>query len=242
MFSYIWHSFFFDPVYNALVFFIDVIPGGDVGLAIISTVLLVKTILLPLSIKAVKTQKAMKEIEPKLKELKEKHKDDRQQQAQAMMEVYKEAGMNPLASIFLIFLQIPIIIALYLAVSKGGGIALPDINLDILYAFVAAPATVTMNFLGIIDITSKSIWLALGAGVTQYIHVNLTMPTLPPKEPGAAPDMKEDFMRNMQTQMKYVMPVLITIVAYTISAAIALYFLVSNLVTIAQEYFIRKHR
>lgn len=242
MFSYIWHTFFFDPVYNALVFFIDVIPGGDVGLAIIATVLLVKTILLPLSIKAVKTQKAMKEIEPKLKELKEKYKDDKQQQAQAMMEVYKEAGMNPLASIFLIFLQIPIIIALYLAVSKGGGIPLPDINLDILYPFVSAPLAVTMEFLGAIDITGKSIWLALGAGITQYIHVHLTMPTLPPKEAGAEPNMKEDFMRNMQVQMKYVMPVLITIVAYSISAAIALYFLVSNVVTIAQEYFIRKHR
>ena len=67
MFNYIWHTFFFDPVYNGLVFFIDVIPGGDVGLAIIATVIVVKTILLPLSIKAAKTQRVMREIEPKLK-------------------------------------------------------------------------------------------------------------------------------------------------------------------------------
>ncbi len=87
MFKDIWHTFFFDPVYNALVFFIDVIPGGDVGLAIIATVILVKTILLPVSIKAVKTQRVMREIEPQLKEIKEKNKDDKQAQAQAMMEV-----------------------------------------------------------------------------------------------------------------------------------------------------------
>lgn len=242
MWSYIWHTFFFDPVYNTLVFFIDIIPGGDVGLAIIATVLVVKTILLPLSIKAVKTQKIMREIDPKLKEIKEKYKDDRQQQAQAMMEVYKDAGMNPMAGLFLLFIQIPIIIALYYAVSRGGGVPLPDINLDLLYSLVAAPAAVTMNFLGLIDITGKSFLLALGAGVTQFIHVNLTMPAPPPKKEGAAPDLKEDFMRNMHTQMKYVMPVLITVVAYSISAAIALYFLVSNLVTITQEYFIRKHR
>ena len=62
MFSYIWHTFFFDPVYNILVFFIDVIPGGDVGLAIIATVIVVKLILLPVSIKAIQTQKIMKEI------------------------------------------------------------------------------------------------------------------------------------------------------------------------------------
>lgn len=242
MWSNIWHTFFFDPVYNTLVFFIDVIPGGDVGLAIIATVLVVKTILLPVSIKAVKTQKAMKEIEPKLKEVKEKFKEDKQKQAQAMMDLYRDAGVNPLASVFLIFLQIPIIIALYYSVYKGGGIPLPDINVDILYSFVSEPVNVTMHFLGGIDITERSLLLALGAGITQYIHVHLTMPKLPPKKDGAEPDLKEDFMRNMQTQMKYVMPVLITFVAYSISAAIALYFLVSNLTTIAQEYFVRKHR
>ena len=117
-------------------------------MAIIATVLLVKTILLPISIKAVKTQKVMREIEPKLKKIKEKFKDNRQKQSEAMMGIYKEAGMNPFASIFLIFLQIPIIIALYFAVYKGGGIPLPDINLELLYSFVAAPTAVTMNFLG----------------------------------------------------------------------------------------------
>lgn len=242
MFSTIWHTFFFDPIYNALVFFITVIPAGDIGLAMIATILLVKTILLPLSIKAVKTQKSMREIEPKLKEIKEKYKEDRQKQAEAMMEVYKEAGMNPLASIVLVFLQIPIIIALYYAVSTGGGIKLPDINLELLYSFVNTPSTVTMNFLGLIDITKRSVLLALGAGITQYIHVKLTMPELPPKAADAAPDFKDEFMRNMQLQMRYVMPVLITVIAYSISAAIALYFMVSNLVTIAQEYVVRKHR
>ncbi len=240
--STFWHTFFFDPVYNTLVFFIDIIPGGDVGLAIIATVLVVKTILLPISIKAVKTQKLMREIEPKLKEIREKNKNDKQAQSLAMMEVYRDAGMNPLASIFLIFLQIPIVIALYFSVSNGGGVPLPGVNIDLLYSFVAEPAIVTMNFLGSIDISEKSLLLALAAGVTQFIHVNLTMPKLAPKEVGAEPNLKEDFMRNMQTQMKYVMPVLITFVAYTISAAIALYFLVSNLTMIAQEYYIKKHR
>lgn len=242
MFSTIWHTLFFDPIYNSLIFFVDIIPGGDVGLAIIATVLLVKMLLLPLSIKAAKTQRIMREIEPKLTALKEKYKDDRQQQAQEMMAVYREAGMNPLASIGLIFLQIPIIIALYFAVYSGGGVSLPDINTALLYSFVSAPVDVTMNFLGYIDITERSVWLALGAGVTQFIYVSMSMPKLAPKDPDAAPNFKDDFMRNMHTQMKYVMPVLIAIVAYTISAAIALYFLVSNLTMILQEFWVRKHR
>lgn len=242
MFSYIWHTFFFDPIYNLLVFFIDAVRGGDVGVAIIATLVVVKMLLLPLSIKAAKTQKIMREIEPKLKEIKEKHKDDRQTQSLEMMALYKEANLNPFASIFLIFLQIPIIVALYLAVSNGGGVALPAINTALLYSFIPEPVSVTMNFLGIIDITGRSVLLALAAGVTQYIFTNMTLPKLAPKEEGAGPNFKDDFTRNMHVQMKYVMPVLIVFIAYSISTAIALYFLVSNLVAIAQEFYVRKHR
>ena len=242
MFNYIWHTFFFDPVYNGLVFFIDVIPGGDVGLAIIATVVVVKTILLPLSIKAAKTQRVMREIEPKLKEIRETLKDKRQEQGEAMLKLYKEAGISPFASILLIFLQIPIIIALYFSVYSCGGIALPAINTDILYSFVWIPEIVNMNFLGILDITGKSIVLAFLAGVTQFYQVKLAMPALAPRDPDAAPNFKEDFGRNMQLQMRYVMPVIIFFVAYYISAAIALYFFVSNLVAILQEIYIKKHR
>jgi YidC/Oxa1 family membrane protein insertase len=242
MFSYIWHTFFFDPIYNSLVFFIDVMPGGDVGLAIIATVILVKLILLPVSIKAVQTQKAMRDIDPKLKAIKEEHKDNREEQAKAMMAVYKEAKINPFASLFVVLLQIPIIIALYYSVYSGGGVALPNINVDILYSFIKAPVELTMNFLGIVDITGKSIVLALLAGITQYIQVRLVMPKLPERLPDAKPSMKDEMMRNMHVQMRFVMPVLIAVIAYTISAAIALYFLVSNIVTIAQEIYVKKHR
>lgn len=242
MFNYIWHTFFFDPVYNGLVFFIDIMPGGDVGLAIIATVIVVKMILLPLSIKAAKTQKVMREIEPKLKEIKEKFKDNRQAQGEAMLALYRESGISPFASILLIFLQIPIIIALYFSVYSGGGIALPAINTEILYAFIPAPEFANMNFLGVLDITGKSLALALLAGITQFYQVKLAMPPLPPKDPSAAPSFKDDFNRNMQMQMRYVMPVIIFFVAYYISAAIALYFFVSNLVAIAQEIYIKKHR
>lgn len=242
MFSYIWHTIFFDPIYNTLIFFIDTVRGGDMGLAIIATVIVVKTILLPLSIKAAKTQKIMREIEPKLRELKETHKEDKQAQAQAMLALYREYNLNPFASIFLIFLQIPIVFALYFSVYSGGGVALPEVNTDLLYSFVAVPTAVSTMFLGFVDVTGRSIVLALGAGVTQYIFTNMTLPKLAPREADAAPNFKDDFTRNMHVQMKYVMPVLIVFIAYTISAAIALYFFVSNLIAIAQEFYVRKHR
>lgn len=241
MFSYIWHTFFFDPVYNALVFFIDVIPGGDVGLAIICTTIVVKFVLLPLSIKAVKTQVAMQEIEPKLKQIKADIKDS-QEQAKAMLALYREVGVNPFASILLLFIQLPIIIALYLSVSSGGGVPLPAINTELLYNFVPVPQDALMMFIGIFDMTGRSVILALLAGATQFLHTNMSLPKLPPRDPEAEPSMKDDFARNMQLQMRYVLPVIITFFAYTISAAIALYFLVSNVTSIVQELYIKKHR
>lgn len=242
MWSFIWHTFFFDPIYNTLVFFIDVTPGGDVGLAIIFTVVLVKTVLLPLSIKAVRTQALMRELEPRLTEIKEKFKDKREEMARATMEVYREAGLNPFASILLLFIQIPIVIALYLSVSRGGGVPLPDINIDLLYSVVPSPEAVNMMFLGFVDMSAKSLPLAVLAGVTQFIHAHMSMPAPKPREEGAEPSLKDDFARSMHMQMRYVMPIIIGVVAYTISAAIALYFFVSNIAAILQEQFVKKHR
>ncbi len=243
MFSYIWHTFFFDPVYNLLTFFLDIMPVGDMGLALIAAVVVIKILLFPLSIKAVKTQRIVREIESKIKAIKEEFKDDRQAQAKAMMEIYKEVGMNPLASITVLFIQLPIIFALgIIAIRGSAGIKLPDINPDILYSFIPMPDTVSMLFLGHFDTSAPSLALALVAGFSQFVSTSLALPKLAPKVEGAAPDFKDDFMRNMQLQMKYVMPVIMVFVAYAFSAAIALYFVVSNITQIIQELLVRKHR
>ncbi len=237
--SFIWHTFFFDPIYNGLVFFIDVVPGGDLGIAIICTVIVVKVIILPISLKAVRTQLAMQEIQPKLDKIKEQYKDKREVQAVKTMELFKEAKVNPFSSILLLFIQIPIVIALYFSVYSGGGVKLPDINTALLYSFVPVPVTVNMIFLGFMDIAAKSFFLACVAGITQYIHTRLSLPPQKPRDPNAEPNFKDDFGRSMQLQMRYVMPVIITVVAYTLSASIALYFVISNLMSIAQEYVVR---
>ncbi len=243
MFGYIWHTFFFDPVYNGLIYFINVVPGGDVGLAIVATTIVVKLVLLPLSLKAARTQRVMRTLEEPLKALKEKYqdnKDKREEQAREMMALYREAGVNPFASILLMFIQIPIIIALYFAVFSGGGVQLPGINTDLLYSFVPSPEAINVMFLGLMDITAKSLPLAALAGITQYFHARLSIPAPTPAEPGAKPDFKTDFTRIMQTQMRYVLPLVIFFVAYTISAAIALYFVVSNVVNILQELVVKR--
>jgi YidC/Oxa1 family membrane protein insertase len=235
-------------VYNTLVFFIDVIPNGDVGLAIIATVILVKLVLFPISIKAVQTQKVMKEIQPKIKDIKEQYKDDREKQAREMMLIYKEHQLNPFSSIFIIFLQIPIIIALYFSVLSIFSVdaetaaLIKSINGEVLYSFIPEPAVISEFFLGQFNIAERSILLALLAGITQYIHINFMMPQQPPTKPGEKVDFQTELMNNMQKQMKFVMPIMITGIAYFISAAIALYFVVSNLFALLQELYVRRHR
>lgn len=240
MFGDIWHGLFFDPIYNALVFLIDVVPGGDVGLAIVLLTIVVKLILLPLSLKAAKTQYVMRTIEPRVRELRDRYKDNREMLARKTMDLYRDAGVNPFASILLVIIQIPIIIALYLAVFSGGGIRLPEINTGLLYSFVPSPDSASMLFLGILDIAGRSLPLALLAGVTQFIHTHLSLPPSKPKQDGEKPSFKDDFARSMQIQMRYVLPIIIFFIAYTISAAIALYFVVSNLVSIGQEFVVRR--
>jgi len=96
--------------------------------------------------------------------------------------------------------------------------------------------------LGVFDITLKSLPLALLAGITQFLHVHLSMPVPAPKVEGTTPSFKDEFGRSMNVQMRYVMPIIIVFVAYTFSAAIALYFTVSNLMAIGTELVVRKHR
>jgi YidC/Oxa1 family membrane protein insertase len=224
----------FDPLYNGLVFLIDTVPGGDVGFAVIFLTLLVKFILFPLSKKAIKTQIAMRAVEPELKKIKELVKD-KQEQARQMMALYKERGMNPLSSIMLILVQLPIIIGLYWVFYKGG---LPEINVDILYAFVPEPNTVNMKFLGFIDMAGRSALLAFIAGVAQFIQARLSLP--PPAPRQSSDGFKEDLARSFNVQMRYVLPVVIAVVAYMISAAVALYWAVSNIFTIGQELLVRR--
>jgi YidC/Oxa1 family membrane protein insertase len=97
---------------------VSVIPGADIGVAVILLTLLVKFVLFPLSHKSSKSQADMKKIEPDIKALQEKHKGDKEALAKKTMELYKEKGVNPFSGCLPIILQLPIIIALIGCSSK----------------------------------------------------------------------------------------------------------------------------
>ena len=224
---------FYVPLYNGLVFLLGVLPGDSAGAAVILLTLFIKVLLSPLSYRAAKFQIEMRAHEPELNRLKEKFKNDKQAQGRAVLEFYREKGVNPLAGIFPIFIQIPIVIALYYVFANGG---LPAIDASLLYPFISVP-DVDMDFLGI-DIGGKSFILAILVGITQLFQGHLAMP--PQKQRSTTPSFQEDLARGMHIQMKYVLPVFIAFVAYAASGAVALYFITSNLFTIGQELYLRK--
>lgn len=239
MISQIFHSVFYQPLYNGLVFLISVIPGADVGLAVVILTLLVKIIILPLSHRSVASQAKMRSIEPEIKKVKEQHKD-KQEQARQVMDLYKKHGVNPLSGCFLMVIQLPVIFALYWVFLKG---LAHNIDQTLLYSFVTAPEHINTLFLGLVDMSKKNIILAALAGISQYFQMKFSMPPIP-KDNGEKKkgdlSFKDEFTKNMNLQMRYMLPGIVFFVAYSISSAVALYWLVSNLFSIGHELIVKR--
>ncbi|MFA6533166.1 MAG: YidC/Oxa1 family membrane protein insertase, partial [Patescibacteria group bacterium] len=166
MLSNIWNTVLYQPLLNALAFLVSIIPGGDVGLAVIILTILVKIILFPLSQKSIESQAQMNILTPELNKIKASGAS-KEEQARQTFELYKQHKTNPFSGCLLVLIQIPIIFALYYVFYKG-------INFEsgLLYSFIHIPEHVNMVFLGILDITEKSLVLAILAGVSQYLQAH----------------------------------------------------------------------
>lgn len=227
------HQFVYIPLYNALVFLIGVVPGEEVGLAVIALTILVRIIVFPLASGAIRAQMGMRAIAPELEKLKETYKDNKEEIARKTLELYRANKIKMGAPFWLILVQLPLLLGLYWVFLNGG---LPSVDPSLLYSFVPMPQSPNMEFLGLINVADKSVSLALLAGVTQFIYTVLAMPA--PSKEGTG--FQHDLARSMHLQMRYVFPVLITVFAYSFSAAVALYWVTGNLFSIAQELWVRR--
>lgn len=229
--SFLYHTFFFDPLYNALIFIFKVFPWADAGIAVIILTILVRLIIFPLSKKATVTQAKMADAGPELEAIKEKYKDNPEEQTRRTLAFYREKRINPFSGILVILIQLPIIIALFQIFRH-----FPEVNSAFLYTFVSAPSFIDTTFFGV-DVTGKSLVLAILAGISTYAQFQITMRyQSAPK--GAS--FGDNLARNIQTQAKYLLPVLMFFFAYQISGVIGLYFLITNLFSIGQEIFVRR--
>ncbi len=235
--SYLWNLILYKPLLNALAFLVSVIPGGDVGIAVIALTILVKVILFPLSQKSIESQAEMNILTPELNKIKASGAS-KEEQAKLTFELYKKHNTNPFSGCLLVLIQIPIIFALYYVFYKG-------INFQggLLYSFIHVPAHINMIFLGVLDISQKSLILAILAGVSQFLQAYfMPKPPAPAGVPGTGPSFSESFAKSMSAQMKYVFPFLIAFIAYRISGAVALYWITSNLFMVAQQIYVKREK
>lgn len=231
IFYLLYHEIFYRPLFNGLVFFTKIVPWNDVGIAIIILTILVRIIIFPLTHRSIKTQIKIKNVEPELRKIKENFKD-RQKQAQEILKLYKRHGISPYSGFLMLLIQLPILIALYQVFWKGLAF---DGNL---YYFLAAPENINLKFLGILDITGKSWFLALLTGLSQFLQIKLSFP---PKKINRESNNFQDALANsFATQMKYIMPAFIFFIALKFPAAVSLYWTTMNIFAIVHEAIVRK--
>ncbi len=232
------HILFYKPMYNILILILDILPNHNVAIAVILLTVLIKVILLPLSHKMFKTQITQKKIQPLISKIQEEYKDNRQMLGMKMLEIYKEHKLNPFSSILLMIIQIPIVFALYFVFARGG---LPNINTSDLYSFVPNLNNIN-HILYNIDFTKANVVIGFLAGFSQFIQIRLSLQNMPAMDKNkSVTEMKpEEMMQHqMSFMMKYFLPILIFIASLKVSAAVALYWIVSSLFMIIQELYFR---
>lgn len=224
------NTILYQPLLNGLVLLYNYLPGHDFGIAVIILTVLIKIILYPLGVKSLKSQKAMSEIQPKIKEIQRKYKDNKEEQTKQIMALYKEAKMNPFSGCLPILVQLPVLIALYRVFWNG----LKPEQMVHLYSFVSSPGIIDASFLGILNLNEPSIIMAFLAGALQFIQVKLISPKKQKKETG--------FSGQLQKQMQYFMPAFMVLILLRLPSALGLYFVASTLFTIGQQYVMLREK
>ncbi len=225
------------PILNLLVWLYNVIPGHDIGVAIIVLTIIVKLILYPLFQQQIKQQRALQLLQPKIDEVRKRLKDDKEGQARELMALYKEDKVNPLASCLPLLIQLPIFIALYAVLRKVIGTFDPSL----LYPFVAAPGTINPVFLGFLNLTKPNWILALAAGAVQFIQSKQIMSRgatkPPPKDVEGKPGTQDESMAAMMNkQMMYMLPVMTVVIGFGLPGALILYWFTMSVLTVIQQW------
>ena len=240
-----YNELIFRPLYNILVFIMNSVPGADLGIAVILFTVVVRLVLFPLSKSALMTQARMKEIEPLSNEIKLKYANDKQTQALKVMQLYKEKNIKPFSGVFLLLIQIPILIGIISVFYK----IVPEVKPEYLYSFISIPH-IKATLLGL-DLTCKSLILALITAVAQFLQLYFSITARQQRglpKPTNTSDISSQIAYSMNTQMKYIFPVIAFVSTYWIipksfpgaAAVIAIYWIVTSLFTLFQELYISK--
>jgi YidC/Oxa1 family membrane protein insertase len=223
------------PLFNLLAIIYAYV--GDFGIAVILLTLVIRGALWPLFTRQLHSQKALQELQPELKRIKEQAKGDKTLEGQLTMELYKEREINPFASFLPLLVQLPIFFALFYVlrdIVKPGElekVAYPFVkSLPAIAAIISHKATFHPTLLGLIDLTKGSVVLAAIAGAVQFVQ---TKQITPKHQPG-------DQQAQIMNFMVYMFPALTFFIGLSLPSALPLYWATSSLVAILQQYLVLK--
>lgn len=252
------------PIFNLLVLIYAFLPGHNFGLAIILFTILVRLLMWPLVKKQLHQAKAMRELQPELKRIKNESKGDKQKESALMMELYKEREINPFGSVGLLLVQLPIFIGLYSGLHR----IVNDPHTIVTFSYswvqnlswVQTIATDIHRFdhtlFGIVDLTRPAIsktgggiyWpamlIVLGSAISQYYQAKQLAPDEGEKRSlrkilkeagtGKKADQTE-VNAAIGRSTRYFLPVFIFLVTVNIASALSLYWLTSGIVAFIQQ-------
>lgn len=250
MLGNLYNTFLYQPLFNALIWIYHVLPWHDLGVAIILLTLFIKLLLFYPSLKGIRAQRSMQDLNPKLEAVKKEYADDKEELGRQIMALYKEHKVSPVSSCLPLLIQLPILIALFhvfqagLKIDATTGLLVPD-SVSHLYGFLRDTYTTTAlnkDFLGFMDLTAThNIVLAVAAGLAQFFQTKMMQSKRPVVKSEGSKD--EDMTAIMNKQMMYVLPVMTVIFGYQFPSGVTLYWLASTLFTwIQQLFFLRDHK
>lgn len=203
-----------EPLTNTLVFLYDYITLQDLGIAIILLTFIIRLILFPLFYKSFRSQAILQKLQPEIEKIQQLHKHDREKQALAMMELYKNHKVNPLSGFLIILVQLPVLIALY-------------------QLFLHLPPDLSATFLNFINLKEANLVIVFLAATLQYLQGKLSLPRVRPEQQNQA-------SFKMAKNMVFLGPILTVVFLYTLPSAVGLYWLATTVFSIFQQIYINK--
>lgn len=211
------------PIWNQYVDFLVAVLNSlsgvfsSAGLGIIAFTIIVKTLMLPLTVKALRSSKAMQELQPKIKELQKKHGNDRQRISQETMALYQQYRVNPMAGCLPMVIQIPIFLGLYQSIMRlsTSGAGLWD-----------------QGFLWLPSLAHSDPWhlLPIVAGLFQFVQTQMMRPADQPKT--------TDPQQAMMNSVMNFMPLTVVFFGWSFAAGPVLYWATQSVYSVVQQWFI----
>lgn len=228
----------YQPLYNILIFLVWLMPGHSLGWAIVILTILIRLALLPSSLKQVRTQQKMKELQGEMQKTRGEHRGDKQAEAQALMALYKKHGVSPLSGCLPMLIQLPILIVLYRVLMNGFNTD----SFQLLYNFMPRPEYIQAWFLGInLAVSDKFYILPVLAGLAQFVQSRQMQGMQPLPIPSGDKKGQPDFSTMLTKQMLYVFPLMTVIIGVRLPAALVLYWLVMTLFMVGQQWWASKN-